>query len=129
MAQKGIQLISWFKDWRRRRSVPKPHNYITTWELFRRYLASKIPQPKESVSANNESMLNYAPPNIQINHIAMVIDGKVEEVIRAQNKLAAMLLSNPTFVDFDPNEIYPVLGQTECIDGKLINKKQKEDNV
>lgn len=123
-------MISWFKDLRRRRRIPRPHNYVTTWELFRRYLTSKLPRPKESVSDYNANLLNFAPPNIQINHIALVIDGKVEEVIRAQNRLAAMLLSDPTFVEFDPNEIYPVMGQTRYADGKLTNEKlEKEDNV
>jgi hypothetical protein len=130
VGKKGIQLISWFKDLRRRKSIPKPHNYVTTWELFRRYLSSKLPRPKESVSDYNANLLNFAPPNIQINYIAIVIDGEVQEVIRAQNKLAAILLSNPTFVEFDPNEIYPVFGITKYIDGKLTNvDPEKEDNV
>lgn len=103
---------------------------MTTWELFRRYLASKIPQPKQSVSDYNASLINFAPPELQINYIALVIDGKVEDVIRAQNKLAAMLLSNPTFVEFDPQEVYPVIGQTEYVDGKLIGVAvEKENNV
>ena len=67
---------------------------------------------------------------MQINYIAMVIDGKVEDVLRAQNKLAAMLLSNPVFVEFDPKEFYPLIGQTEYVDGKLINTAvEKENNV
>jgi hypothetical protein len=130
VAQKGIQLISWFKELRRRKRVPKPHNYITTWELFRRYLASKLPVPKESVVDYNANLLNSAPANLQINYIAIVIDGKVEEVMRAQNKMAAMLLSSPTFVEFDPNEIYPIIGQTEYVNGKLVNSiVEKESNV
>jgi len=120
-------LISWFKDLRRRRRVPKPHNYITTWELFRRYLMSKIPRPKESVADYNANLLNAAPANLQINHIAIVIDGKVEEVMRAQNRLAAILLSNPTFVEFDPKEVYPIIGETRYVDGKLTNAKPIEE--
>ena len=120
-------MISWFKDLRRRRRVPKPHNYITTWELFRRYLMSKIPRPKESVADYNANLLNAAPANLQINHIAIVIDGKVEEVMRAQNRLAAILLSNPTFVEFDPKEVYPIIGETRYVDGKLTNAKPIEE--
>jgi hypothetical protein len=50
------------------------------------------------------------PANIQINHIAIVLDGVVEEVIRAENRLAALFLSQPQFVEFTPEEIRPTIG-------------------
>lgn len=50
------------------------------------------------------------PPGMEINHIAVVLDGTVEEVIRAQNRLAALFLSNPQFVEFDPEQIKPTIG-------------------
>ncbi len=122
-------MIQWFRDYKRRRRLPKPHNYITTWELFRRYLASKLPTQKQSAMDYNRNILNAAPADIQINHIAVVLDGRVEEVLRAQNRLTALLLSNPTFVEFDPQRGYPVIGITEYIDGEFVtpNNNQEED--
>lgn len=114
-------MIQWFKDYRRKRRLPKPHNYITTWELFRRYLASKLPKQKQSAIDYNMSVLNSAPKDIQVNHIAIVLNGQVEEILRAQNRLAALLLSNPTFVSFDPKEVYPRIGLTKYIDGEFKN--------
>lgn len=114
-------MIQWYRDYRRKRRLPKPHNYVTTWELFRRYLASKLPRPKESAVDYNMNILNSAPKDIQVNHVAIVLNGQVEEILRAQNRLAALLLSNPTFVSFDPKEVYPTIGLTRYINGEFKN--------
>lgn len=121
--------MKWFRDLRRRKKLPKPHNYVTTWELFRRYLASKLPKPKESAVDYNRNLLNAAPPDVQINHIAIVLDGRVEEILRAQNRLTALLLSNPTFVEFDPKVIYPKIGYTEYRDGEFADPKIESDDI
>lgn len=114
-------MINWLRKYRRRRRLPKPHNYISTWQLFRRYLASKIPGQKQSAVDYNSSLLNSMPKDIQINHIAIVLDGRVEEIIRAQNRLSALLLSNPKFVSFDPSEVYPKIGITEYRDDEFVD--------
>lgn len=95
------------------------HNTIRTIDLIKRYLDSKIPAKfqKQSVVDQNVSLINKA--NGAINHIAVVLDGRVEEVVRAQNRMTALLLSNPTFIEFDPAEVYPVIGVTEYADGKF----------
>ena len=41
---------------------------------------------------------NPAPENIEIYTVAVILDGKVWEVLRAQDRLADMFLANPTFV-------------------------------
>lgn len=87
---------------------------ISTLDIIKRYLDSKLPKEKRSIIDPNMSIL---PDGIEINHIAIVLDGKVEEVIRAQNKLAALLLSDPDFIEFDPKKDYPVIGKTKVIDG------------
>ena len=67
-----------------------------------------------------------APPeNITINSIAVVLDGRVEEVIRCQNRLAALLLSGPEFVEFDPESVNVQVGKTKYEDGKLENEKEQ----
>lgn len=120
-------MINWFRKYRRKKRLPKPHNYITTWELFRRYLISKLPTQKQSAIDYNASILNSAPKNVQINHIAVILDGKVEEVVRAQNRLAALLLANPKFVAFDPQDVYPRIGITEYKDDEFVDPIIAED--
>jgi hypothetical protein len=88
---------------------------------------SKLPVQKQSAVDYNASLLNSAPKDIQINYIAIVLDGRVEEIIRAQNRLAALLLSNPTFVEFDPNEVYPKIGITEYRDEEFVDPVINED--
>lgn len=113
--------MKWFRDLRRRRRLPKPPNYITTWQLIRRYIASKLPRDKESAVDYNLNLLNATPKDVAINHIAVVLDGTVEEVLRAQNRLTALLLSNPTFISFDPKTTYPRLGITKYKDGEFVD--------
>lgn len=44
------------------------------------------------------------------NHIAVILDGEVQEVLRAENRLTALFLSSPDFIEFNPNETYPRIG-------------------
>ena len=96
------------------------HNQLTTGQLIRRWLESKLPTPKDSPIDPSITLNRPTPSNIEVNHIAIVLDGVVEEVLRAQNRLAALLLSNPEFVEFDPNEVYPQIS-TRYEDGKFID--------
>ena len=96
---------------------------MSTLELVREFLLSKIPVKKNKNPYNQSSPIVPPPPpeNININHIAIILDGRVEEVIRCENRLAALLLSNPKFVEFDPDEILVKIGQTRYEDEKLKN--------
>lgn len=47
---------------------------------------------------HNHGDANPAPENIEIYTVAVILDGKVWEVLRAQDRLADMFLANPTFV-------------------------------
>jgi hypothetical protein len=101
--------------------APRPHNQLTTMDIVRQYLMSKIPKPKIPASQPIQPP-SSAPPGIAINHIAIILDGRVEDVIRCQNRLAALLLSEPKFVDFNPEEIAITVGLTEYGDGKFTTK-------
>jgi hypothetical protein len=101
------------------------HGKVTTLDLLKRYLSLKI----EKMSGTKKSAIN---PNISpldqmagidINHIAIVIDGEVQDVIRAQNKMAAMVLSNPEFVFFEPKETKVKVG-FKYKDGKFIEPEE-----
>jgi len=108
------------KGFKKTKSVKRhTHNTISTMDLIKRYLDSKIPAKFQKQPAVDQSISLLNKSNGAINHIAVVPDGRVEEVIRAQNRMTALLLSNPTFIEFDPAEVYPVLGVTEYVDGKF----------
>lgn len=101
---------------------------VTTLDLIKRYLNLKINQMskgKIAVSDPNISLLDQMK-NVDINHIAIVIDGEVQDVMRAQNKMAAMLLSEPEFVLFDPSKVKVGLG-FGYRDGKFIEPKVEDE--
>jgi hypothetical protein len=110
---------------RKKIKLPKPHSQLTTMDLVRQYLMARIPKPKIAASQPIEPPQN-PPSGISINHIAIVLDGRVEDVIRCQNRLAALLLSEPDFVEFNPEMIRPVVGVTEYVDGEFRDPKIEE---
>lgn len=112
--------LSWLsRKAKKKVKSPKPHNELTTQQLIRRYLISKLPKLKESAIRQEASLIDSLPQN-KVNHIAVVLDGRVEEVIRAQNRLAALLLSEPAFVEFDPTKERIAVGLTEYKEGEFI---------
>lgn len=82
--------------------------HLSTLDLIKRFLnKNKRFKNKKELPNSNEAVI---PSNINVNHIAVILDGEVQEVIRAQNKLAALFLSEPTFVEFDPSVEYVHIG-------------------
>lgn len=63
--------------------------------LWRRYV-KKNKIVKESLNSNKPLP---APPGITVTKLAIIMDGQVEEVIRAQDRMAALFLSSPQFVE------------------------------
>lgn len=105
---------------KRKRIPDTPYAEMSLSEVIKEFLISKLPRQKEKISTESIN----AKPQIkedEINHIAIVLDGVVEDVMRAQNRLAALLLSNPDFVEFDPTQDRPQIGETLYKDGKFIN--------
>lgn len=91
-------------------SDPNHVHVMTTKELIFDIL-DKIKRKKVGVKLPAQSNVPpVQPQNIVINHIAVVLDGRVEEVIRAENRLAALFLSKPDFIEFDPEKIRPTIG-------------------
>ena len=103
------------------------HGKITTLELIKRYIDSKIQRPKESAEDPTISLLPQGSSQ-GVNYIAVVLDGRVEDVIRTQNRMAALLLSEPIFVEFDPGVIYPKIGVTEYADGVFSNTQEVQNS-
>ena len=104
--------------------INKPYEEMSILELFKIFIISKLPRGKEKINQEISELVNEPPPAISINHIAITLDGIVEEVIRCENRLAALLLSEPIFVEFDPEQNYPIIGITEYKDGKLETPEQ-----
>jgi hypothetical protein len=107
------------------------HNHsghkVTTLDLIKEYLRLKINKMnpiKKPLNNNNISMIDSIPKE-QVNHIAIVLDGKVQEILRAQNRLAALLLSEPEFVNFDPAEMKVELDYL-YVDGKFVKEEIEE---
>jgi len=107
----------------------KSYDYreLKTIELVREFLISKLSlkNNKQSVVKKKAEELPAPPENITVNNIAVVLDGTVEEVIRCQNRLAALLLSEPQFIEFDPQEISVRIGQTKYENDTLKNEAEQ----
>lgn len=101
------------------------HHKVTTLDLLKRYLNLKIEkmQPKKKSGIDQNISPLDKMPHADISHIAIVLDGKVQDIMRAQNKMAAMLLSEPEFVLFDPAEVKIAIG-FDYIDGKFVENEK-----
>ncbi len=106
----------------------KPYEEMTTWELFGAYLMSKLPRGKQKLIREQEE-INLPPKDVAINHLAVILDGNVEEILRCQNRLAALLLSEPLFVEFDPKKEYPTIGITKYAEGKFVNLEEENNEL
>lgn len=65
--------------------------------------------------------LNETPTDIVVHNVAVILDGKVYEVLRAQDKLADMFLAQPTFALIEPGASIHVGVRYE--DGKFIHEE------
>lgn len=80
---------------------------LTTWDLVKMGIY-KLVGTKVKLPAVLD--IPKAPPPVKINHIAVVLDGRVEEVIHTENRMAALLLSEPQFVEFEEDDVVPTIG-------------------
>lgn len=62
---------------------------------------------KESIYGENTPS---EPSGFDITTIAIVLDDEVQEVIKAQGRLAALLLSEPKFIEVEPDTPRPTIG-------------------
>jgi hypothetical protein len=60
----------------------------------------------------SDPLTNREPENIKAYNLAIVLDGEVMDVIRAQENLADILLASPTFVVFNSSETNVKVGGT-----------------
>lgn len=104
---------------------------LSTLDLLKTYVSSKLPKIKSSAT---EVGASNAMPDTNlwdsVNHIAILLDGKVEDVIRTQDRMAALLLSQPEFIEYVPSDgqQYPVVGSTYQ-DGKFVAPENKQGEI
>lgn len=91
---------------------------VTTREIISNIILNKR-KYKNKISLQSNA-IPPAPPKSKINHLAIILDNEVQEIMRAENRLAALLLSNPEFVEFDPEEVRPDIGWN-YVDGKFVD--------
>jgi hypothetical protein len=98
---------------------------LSTWDLIKQFFN------KNKMFKNKESIFTNQPPpdpgEENINYLAVILDDEVQEVLRAENRLAALFLSNPEFVEFNPSSgKYPMPGfkyiNEEFVDPNEMNK-------
>jgi hypothetical protein len=80
---------------------------LSTWDLVKLAI-HKFVSPKVKLPAVLD--IPKPPPLVNINHIAIVLDGRVEEVIHTENRMAALLLSEPQFIEFEEGGVIPTIG-------------------
>lgn len=101
----------------------KQHGHVPSMlDIFKRWLSNKIAAAESHKSLayeEGEPLVRISPRNIHVYHIAVVLDNKVQEIVRADSKMAALFLSEPIFVEFDPALEAVDIG-TDYVDGKLV---------
>lgn len=112
-------------------------NYVqlTTSQVLRLWLIDKLILGKngteeyaklvEKSGKQHSAHNNPTPENKEIFYLAVVIDGEVFEVMRAEKNLADILISNPEFIIFDPNKDEVKIGM-DYKDSKFVMTQKAE---
>lgn len=85
---------------------------ISTLDLFKIYFLNKLERKRagKKSAVSSEGLKPNLDRMQDISSLAIVVDGEVVDVMRAQPKLTSILLANPVFVKFDPLETRVKLG-------------------
>lgn len=90
------------------------HNHepqvLTTRQLIRLWLEKKVGVVNKQPSQHSHNDAPPAPSHGNINTIAIVLDGEVQEVIRAENRMTALMLSGPEFILVNKTDKQPRIG-------------------
>lgn len=104
---------------KKRKISNTPYAEMSLLDLIKQFIISKLPKQKTKLSKESLAPQQTLPSD-QITYIAIVLDGVVEDVMRAQNRLAALLLSGPDFIEFDPTKDKPQIGETQYKNNKFV---------
>ena len=98
--------------------------YLNTWDVIK----LRFKKPKMHKQSLSESIVPPEPSGVNINSIAIVLDDEVQEVIRTEDRLAALLLSSPIFVQFFPEKDEHVGIGTKYIEDEFVFEKNEHDH-
>lgn len=94
------------------------HNVLSTGQLLKMWLQKKVGTTKKQPAVHDHKAAPAAPAHGQVNTIAIVLDGEVQEVIRAEHRLTALMLSDPEFILVKTGTPKPTIGW-KYIDGEF----------
>ncbi len=98
--------------------------YLNTWDIIK----SKLKKPKIYKESLSQSIVPPEPFGVTINSIAIVLDDEVQEIIRTEDRLAALLLSSPKFIQFFPEKNENVRIGTRCVEEEFIFEDDEHDH-
>jgi hypothetical protein len=81
----------------------------------------KTKMQKQSPKFNDFNEPKFYTKKSKIYEVAIVLDGEVQDIIRTEVRLAALLLSNPLFLDITDLDKKPIIGN-------LYNEETEEFN-
>lgn len=86
----------------------------------------KIKVEKQSPKSENFNDPKFFTKNSKIYEVAIVLDGKVQDIMRTEVRLAALLLSEPTFVDITDLDQKPRVGNLYDEETEEFNEAPEE---
>jgi hypothetical protein len=98
--------------------------YLSTWDIIK----SKFKKPKIHKQSLSDPLALPEPFGVNINSIAIILDEEVQEVIRTEDRLAALLLSSPTFVQFFPEKNEFVTIGTKYIEEEFVFEQNSHNH-
>lgn len=104
----------------------KHSDRLSLLDIIKYRIANGLVTHKDLPLEPLEPLIRVSPRHIHVYHIAVVLDGEVQEVIRADSKMAALFLSKPEFIEFDPSKESVAIG-TVFVDGKLQSEPVIKD--
>ncbi len=75
---------------------------LSTLDIVRGWISKKQRFKNKQDVFNNSPI--PPPADAKIIHLAIVLDGRVQEIFRTETGLASLLVSQPTFHEFDPED-------------------------
>lgn len=111
---------------------------LTTWQMLQIFFINKlilgkngaeeyakIIQENREKKHSHHTTEEHEPKDVPVYNIALILDGKVVEVLRAEERLADILLAKPDFVLFNSAETMVKI-DGEYREGRFYDKSGKE---
>lgn len=93
--------------------------------MFKRKTKTEKRKPTTEIFKQPQPMHS----DVTIYSVAIILDGEVQDIIRTEARLAAMLLSDPTFVDITEIENKPGIGVKYDIEKGEFEHSHEKNNI